>query len=663
MLKIQYICNMRIFLFISFFVIYNSTFAQLVGATNRPLNDSIIPIKPKTGNDSLNLKIYKPTINDYQFWTENSKRTVIDTTLSLRNEYRYTQSNNRDNFAQIAFNNLGQPYNTLLYRINKTPTLILLPKGKEQIYTPVEEIRYFDVKTPTTEFIYHNGFKEGQGLSTLFTHNLNSQLNYAIEYKGIRSLGHYLESEVDSRNFIVSTNFHTKNRKYKVWSHYSYLNSGAVENAGIKTKENFTSGNGNYKNRQRLQVNLNGARSKYLNRRYFLGQSFNFIKNAKDSLKDEKRVLLKNTFNFESIDYRYFEKNENQFYLDISEYIPDAKLEINKFNKVLNNTTTLAFELKNKLEIEAGVKYQNIDYFFDNDTIITLQNFPRELEDNRFGLVGNLRANFSSQIYWTAEAQVMAGDVFQSNYNFNTHIDWNLNDQFRLYGSFSSQSKIPDLNLIYNQSFYDNFNFYLKDYKNELINEFLGGIELKKYQTWVQLRTSNIENYTYLSYEGKALQSAENLPILQLEARNQLQFKKFHLDSWLAFQNIPSNQNVLPLPSFIGRFNLYYKSMMFRDAAHVQIGLKTKFFTQFESREFFPIVNDFKLQNPAVEKVKIGNYPIMDFYLDMRVKSMQIYLEAQHFNSGFTGYNYFSTPNIPLYDFRLNIGLVWYLFT
>ncbi len=617
--------------------------------------------RPDGKNDSLNLKIFQPTGKDYLFWRADHPKKPFDTALSLRNQYRYTQFNNRDNFGKQAFNNVGQPFNTLFFKLAGDNHLQLLPEGKEQVYLYKDSVRYFDVKTPTTEFIFHNGMKEGQVLGTLFTHNINSQFNYALQYKGVRSLGHYLESEVDSRNFIISTNYHSKNHKYALQGHYSVLNNGTVENAGIQTRENFTSGDGNFINRQRLLTNLTNARSKYLNRRYFIGQSFDFLSQQNDSTQT-KNMKLQNDFNYESSSFRYFEDQSNTYYLDITEYVPDVVLETNKFNKILSNTTTLVFDIKEKFAIEAGVKYQNVKYFFDNEAIQTLYFLPRSLSDNRIGFVGNMEAQYSDKVYLQAKAEFMSGNTFQSTFAFDAGTVFKWSPNWNLYGNLILKSSTPKLNLIYNQSFYDAFNYYLNDFENEISTQFLGGVNFSKYHTSIEASATRLENYTYLSHTGSGIQSSDPLQIGQLKIKNQFHYKKFHADTQLFFQTIDSEEDVLPLPSFIGRINLYYKSMMFRDAANVQLGIKAQYFTKFASREYFPVMNEFKLQDPT-QSIEIGNYPMIDIYWNMRVKTMQIYLEAQHINSFFTGYDYFATPNIPTYDFRLNIGLVWNLFT
>ena len=120
-----------------------------------------------------------------------------------------------------------------------------------------------------------------------------------------------------------------------------------------------------------------------------------------------------------------------------------------------------------------------------------------------------------------------------------------------------------------------------------------------------------------------------------------------------------NNKELLPLPSFIGRANVYYQNKIFKKAAEIQTGIKVYYFSKFTSREYFPILNEFVLSSNSNN---IGGQPIADAYINLKVKRMLIYAEAQHFNASLTKNKSFAAPFYPIADFRLNLGIVWYLF-
>ena len=71
-----------------------------------------------------------------------------------------------------------------------------------------------------------------------------------------------------------------------------------------------------------------------------------------------------------------------------------------------------------------------------------------------------------------------------------------------------------------------------------------------------------------------------------------------------------------------------------------------------------PLLAEFYTQNDT----ELGGFPKLDFFLNVKIRQTRLFLKAEHFNSSFTGYNYFSAPNQPYRDFTIRFGLVWDFF-
>ncbi len=89
-------------------------------------------------------------------------------------------------FGKLFFPNVGGVVVDLEYQ-NIPFNPLMLPTGKKYNYYYANDIKYYDVKTPYTEFIYENGVKEGNFLSSTFSHNINKQFNYTFHYRGLIS--------------------------------------------------------------------------------------------------------------------------------------------------------------------------------------------------------------------------------------------------------------------------------------------------------------------------------------------------------------------------------------------------------------------------------------------------------------------------------------------
>ena len=71
-----------------------------------------------------------------------------------------------------------------------------------------------------------------------------------------------------------------------------------------------------------------------------------------------------------------------------------------------------------------------------------------------------------------------------------------------------------------------------------------------------------------------------------------------------------------------------------------------------------PLLAEFYVQNDR----ELGDFPRLDFFVNAKIRQTRIYLKAEHFNSSFTGYNYYSSPNTIYRDFTVRFGIVWNFF-
>ena len=643
---------MRFLFFLTFFLFFHITFSQVNKREGNIKSDSIT--------------FYRPTYKDYKYSTESTDKQIFDTANTAKNYFKNTNYTNKNQFGGILLSNIGQPFNSLIYN-ESSSKILLLPLGKSFSHYDETDVKYYDVKTPTTEFIYHNGMKEGHALSTLFTHNFHSRFNYALQYRGLRSMGKYLNSLSEANNFIFTTNYQTKNGRYKLWAHYSNENIDNQENAGIKNTTDFESGETRFKNRLRLVTNLESAKSLYDYRRYYITQQFGLIKKQTKDSVDYFPISLRNKFSYETIEYIYKETPSDTLYANyhnktfLYSSLQSQNRESHKRHKTFRNTTTVQFQWNDNIWIDAGMKYENLRYFAPEALQIDGVLFPEGLEDNRIGTIISTKIKWSEWIKLNTDAEFMSGNLLKSTYFINANLQTNAFEKLPIEAELRFASDIPSLNYLFNQSFYKEFNYYNVDFSNLKTYKIGGKVSYTPYKTSISASATSIQNYTYIDADFSPRQISDNISILQIEAENTLNYNKFYWYNKVLYQQSSSHQNELPLPQIIWQSALYYQNNLFNKAANVQAGISGYYFSSFNSKEYFPLLNEFK-QNTNSEQ-KIGNFPILNIFLNVKVKTMRMYIEAQHFNSSFTGYNYYAAPNIPYPDFRLNLGLIWYIFT
>lgn len=598
------------------------------------------------------LEIYKPTINDYLVKKRFSEKKIYDTTFAIEKSYIVTQYNKKDNFGKIQYANVGSGFQNLVYEKNSLQNLSLLPENKSFYILGENDINYYDVKTPTTTFFYNNSMKNGGQLKTTYTQNIGKNFNFAIEYMGLRSQGLYRNSLASSNNTVFSAHYLSKNNKYEAYAHYIHENVNNQENGGVLDLEGvFLSGDSRFKNRQNIETNLSGAESRYGYRRYYFSQEFSPFDPAKYPFK------LRHTIFHQGNKYYFSETNSNTSFFN-SESIDGFPLSNKKFSNNLSNTFSLVWD-NEKFKLDAGFRHQAID--FGNKNAFLALNIPGYFKEQRFGAVGNLQIKLLDKIQLKSFLEISKGSEFGSYIKTTNELTFEPVKDYLVEGRLNFQSAYPSFNYLVNSSHYINYNYYLDNPNNETITQIGGTLKLAKwFDSQVFADYYRIDNYTYFDSSSKPQQSSSSVNISQIGGEATLKYGKFNLNGRVLFQKVLSNQDLLPVPDFVGRVNVFYQAAAFKKAATIQTGIKIYYFTKFASREYSTLLNEYVL--PGTNPYSIGGRPIADIYFNMKVKRMFFYLEGQHINQTFMQNKSFAAPDYPIYDFRLNIGIVWYLF-
>ncbi|MGL6126487.1 putative porin [Chryseobacterium artocarpi] len=600
------------------------------------------------------LKIFKPTINDYQYQTQFSERKVFDTVMTFDKTYIFSQYNNTDNFGRVQPANIGSGFNPLVFEVNAEQNLSLLPSNKSYMILGANDVKYYDVKTPTAAFVYHNAMRNGAALRSTYTQNIGKRFNFALEYMGLRSQGLYRNALSANNNTIFSGHYTSKSGNYELFAHYIHQNINNQENGGILEDDLFQSGSSDYKNRQNAQVNLESSSSQFAYRRYYLSHQFTPFNSEKFPFS------IRHTISHQGNKYYYNQGTlEGYWYKDPVELVNGFPLTTKKYSSNFSNTLSLVFN-NEKFKLDAGVRYQSIKLGIRDVVALNGVPFPEELKENRIGAVGNLQVKLWDKIQLNSFLEFSNGSQFKSYLKTTNNLKFEPIKDYFVNAKVNFQSAYPSFNYLLNTSVYNKFNYYLEDAKNQSVMELGGSINLKWFKTEIFANYFRIDNYTYFDSNAAPKQSESSLNISQIGGDATFSYGKFHLNTRLHFQNALTNKNLLPMPSFIGRANFFYQTLAFKKAAEIQAGVKIYYFSKFGSRDYSPILNEYLL--PDSKAFSIGGQPIADLYINMKVKKMFFFIEGQQIGTFISHNKAYAFPHYPVYDFRLNIGIVWYLF-
>lgn len=600
------------------------------------------------------LKIFKPTINDYQYQTQFSEKKVFDTVMTFDKTYIFSQHNNKDNFGRVQPANIGSGFNPLIFEVNDEQNLSLLPSNKSYMIIGANDVKYYDVKTPTATFLYHNAMRNGAALKSTYTQNIGKRFNFALEYMGLRSQGLYRNSLSANNNTLFSGHYVSKNGNYELFAHYLHQNVNNQESGGITEDNLFQSGDSNYSNRQNAQVNLASSSSQFSYRRYYLSHQFTPFNSEKFPFS------IRHIISHQGNKYYYNQTALEPYWYDApTDLVNGFPLTTKKYSENFSNTVSLIFN-NEKFKLDAGVRYQMIKFGIRDVVALNNVPFPGELKENRIGAVGNLQVKLWDKIQLNSFLEFSNGSQFKSYLKTTNNLKFEPIKDYFVNAKVNFQSAYPSFNYLLNTSVYNNFNYYLENAKNQSVMEVGGSINLKWFKTEIFANYFRIDNYTYFDSNGSPKQSDNSVNISQIGGDATFSFNKFHLNTRVHFQNTLTNKELLPMPGFIGRANFFYQTQAFKKAAEIQAGVKVYYFSKFASREYFPVLNEYIL--PRADSFSIGGQPIADIYINMKVKKMFFFIEGQQIGTVISNNKAYAFPHYPVYDFRLNIGIVWYLF-
>ncbi len=646
--------NKQVFLFLLLTVFaFNKAFSQrFVGEEgnnniNRIGNDSL------TAGETKVILSGKTKYTDYKIFSHKRDTTYIDTTLTIQKEYLFNYLR-KDNFELLEFHNQGQTFNNLGYSFNNTKQLPDIGfTAKQFSYFDVDEIKYYEVPTPTTEILYRTGLQQGQVVDALFTLNFSKRLNVSLSYKGLRSLGAYRQSLASNGNFRGTFSYRTKENQYEIRGHITSQDFFNQENGGLTATslENFITEDENFDTRARLDVNLTDAENQFDSNRTYFEHSYKLL-SSKDTInnKDFSNLKIGHVFTSENKSYSFAQSTTtttifgNRNATDTND--TEAKSSIN------NNEINLEFNSKYVLgKFKAKASLTNYTYGYD--TILNSNSNINKLQLK--GKAISVGADWNAKIknfQLNADASLTPGSSRLSGNYLKGEAVYEKDSAFSLKGSLLISSKSPNFNTLLHQNSYDDYNWQ-NDFSP--VNTRDLGFSLQSKWINANLNFTNIDNYTYFDENSTPQQFANQITYLKVKANREFKYWKLALNNTVMYQNVTSGSSVFRVPEFVTRNTLYYTDYWFKGKPMlVNIGATFNYFTKYNANAYNPLLAEFRLQNDE----EIG-FPTIDVFFNAQVRRTRLYLKVDNVTSGFSKKNYFSAPNYPYRDFTVRFGLVW----
>jgi len=516
-----------------------------------------------------------------------------------------------------------------------------------------DSVKYYKVVKTYTELTYNQGAKKEQNFHAIFSRNIYRSFNLGFDFRVMSAPGAYTRQRANHINFVLTSQFITKNRRYGIIANFTINRLKNYENGGIQYDSLFEQNIET--NRAVIPVNLSTAQNRIREIGFFMKHYFDLTRhprNEKDSsLTMKKRIELgRLTYSFQ---YNRQIQNYIDYQPDSGFYPPpvlDSVITIDSLTvtKIINDVvwSNPSFRQDKKLrvfQINAGIRQQYSEVFLHGKKNFFLQYIPHaEIDFNPF-----------SSLRLQARGDYVLGDYNEGDFSLRVNLSTILGKQEKNAGIISLTG-----NYIYQKPgwFYERYlgNSYQWDTSWQKQGVISGGFNY----TWKFLETgliiSRINNFVYMGDIGEPRQNTSEFGHVYVYLNGNLSLWRFRIKTRLAYQTVQGT-TVLRLPAFIGNLAVYYTQPLFHGAATLQPGLNFFYNTLYYADNYNPATRTFYLQ----DQKEIGNYLYMDIFINLKIQRARLFVSYSHFNASFMGRSYYTTPSYPMQDGAFKFGVAW----
>ncbi|MBN1388475.1 MAG: putative porin [Bacteroidales bacterium] len=589
----------------------------------------------------------------------------FDTVFSLFHRHRLAD---RYSPLNATLGNYGLPFYQLNFFDRVTdPDKFLYANYYPFLFQPANAV-FMNTQVPFTEMVWTYGAPRETSEQTFrvrHSQNVNRYFNLGLIYDIIYSLGQYNYQRAEDKTFTFFSSY--TGPRYKAYLSTGINNIKSYENGGIMDINQLA----DFETRE-VPVNLgslSAAVGLLKNRNIMLVQRYTFGKQAQTTdtvnIKSNSIRGLSGTFSqifsWESNKRTYSDKYpESDFYDTI--FIDNSITFDSLYSGIMKNTLRFDFSTDGERRVSlgggAGIRNELHNYSQIIPLPDTMAVDTSTWKKVTNAIVGRLYNNVGQRFRWSAN-----GELYFTGYRAG---DFSLSGEIRkTFGWEKGTAAWIITGGIINRQpsfWYEQWGSNHYKWSNNINKEFRidAGTSFiyPARDTELKLNYAIIDNYTGFDENALPFQHSGGLSVVSLMVRKEFTAWKFHFNTETLLQK-SSNSEVLDLPLFTTRSAVFIEHLFrFKQTngkLNTQLGAEVFFHTPYYSFSYMPATGRFYNQSQE----KIGNYPFINVFLNIKLKRTRIFLMFDHLNAGLLSYNYLLTPSYPLNARMLRYGLAW----
>lgn len=596
--------------------------------------------------------------------------------------------------------NLGSPAQTKIFSERKEPRDFIFADAYDYYITTPENAYFYNTKIPYTNIMYTSAGgstnKEEQLKGTM-TMNFGKKINVGGDIDYIYGRGHYKDNGDKLLSYRLFGSYQTD--RYEMHAYLSNFNFVNYENGGLANDstinhpdEYFPEGRPSDTKSYDVRY-LASAWNRVRGKRYFLTQRYNlgFTRELEETDEEgnPKEVFVPVSSIIHTIDY---EDNRRRFIshsnlLDSAYIVKDGDKSFPRIyglGTTLNDQTS-SWNLKNTIGLSLREGFQDwakfgltafvslekrrfkldpriegLDYGeygrgpnFSVDNV-DLNNLPKEKIYDEFStyIGAELSKRMGSILTYNARGELclIGSDVGEFRATGDLQTRFKL---FRKEATIKANAYIKNVTpAFYMRHNHSRYFWWDNDQFKKIQQIYVGGeVNLESTGTTLSAGVESIQNYIFFNKMGMPEQHGSNLQVVSARLKQDFRYRAFGWENEICWQ-MSGDNDVLPLPKFSAYSNMYLAAKVAK-VLTVQIGANVYYNTAYYAPYYEPATQQFQVQ----DEVKVGNYPLINAYVNFHLKQARFFIMAYNLSSKFVEPNYFSLSHYPLNPMVLKMGI------
>jgi hypothetical protein len=582
-------------------------------------------------------------------------------------------------FIQSSFlGNIGLAVKPVNFFQQKNADDLFFNDAVDYNFIHKEDILYYRTNHPYSNISYNASAAKNidlQSLRFLHTQNVNRKLNFGTYLNLHSSNGVYQNQKSSVNSLSLFSSYDGDYYSYNAVVSYNTLKNR--ENGGLTNDTLFEDDNDKGSVYPTVFEN---ASTNIRNTYVFLSQRFNLagvrdlISKQEDSVRRFSGIGLLHTLELNrnkrmysdpagptaTTVYRYY----NKFNLD------SAVTEDSLYFLRLENSVELLLGKQNPNEppilVRAGIKslYDKYKYSTNRDTFVTVN----ETGVNDTSYLISYDGNKSNNLAFTGGISVGVKTFFLLNANADYYFAGDKAGDLYLHGrlsnKFSKKPGSPSFAILMDISRYKPVYLYKRYSSNHFwwendfipVKDIRTGFEF----TWPDIDFAADFNYALLSSPvyfdsiANPAQYSGEMSVLESSIYKGFKAGIFHT-SFKAVLQVTSNDRVVSVPLISAYNSSYIELKLFKKVMTTQLGYDLRYNTEFYIPGYNPDLGVFFNQHQR----KMGNYPFVDVFLNVKLKRMRFFLKLEHVNYDLLSRDFYTTLHYPMNSRTLMFGLSW----